>query len=249
MVEEFQSQIREEDDKFVASEVNLGDLPSQPEARSGSDDVMLLTPSGKGLIDHAAEHTYSRRELERCLLKHTTNHDFLSTQLAVKLLELNEVGRKHDFHESNHRILSVHIFSLKGMRAKFAYSSPHPIPYPIELCVDSSFDIAVGYCKKCLIAFQFRDIIVASCLHCYHPWCTLLHFREANTCAKPGCTVTVSPEWCKSFGFQAFGVEISDLEVALGCEDARIQNLANRRDQALLHCPNVGKHIFPYQGF
>jgi hypothetical protein len=42
---------------------------------------------------------------------------------------------------------------------------------------------------------------------------------------------------------------MSDLELALGYEDARIQNLANRRDQALLYCLNVSKHIFPYQGF
>jgi hypothetical protein len=51
MVEEFQSQICEEDDKFAASEVNLGVLPSQSEVRSGLDDVMLLWPSGEGLID------------------------------------------------------------------------------------------------------------------------------------------------------------------------------------------------------
>jgi hypothetical protein len=125
MVEEFQSQIREEDDKFAASEVNLEDL-SQSKARSGSDDVMLLTPGGEGLIDHAAEHAYSRRGLERCLLKHTTNHDFLSTQLAGKLLELNEVRRKHDFHESNHQCTFCHIkVCVRNLL------TPHPIPSPI----------------------------------------------------------------------------------------------------------------------
>jgi hypothetical protein len=167
MVEEFQTQIREEDDKFAASEVNLADLRPQSEGGPICDNVELLKLGSEGLIDQAIEHAFSWQGLECCLLKLTSTHELLSAQLVDKLLELTEVVRKHDFYESNHRILSLHLLLLRGMRAKFAYSSPHPIPYSIDLCANSSFTIAVGRCEKCLFAFQFRDIVIASCLHCY----------------------------------------------------------------------------------
>ena len=193
------------------------------------------------VINQAAVYALSWRRLERCLSKHVANHQCLLAQLARKLSKLNEVEKKCDFHKSNHKNLSLHLLSLQGVHARFAFSSPRLIPYPVQECADSSFVIAVWQCEKCLLAFHFSDTVIASCLHCYHPWCALLHFREIDTCVKPRCTVTVSPKWCKSFGFRTFGTEMTDLEESLGCEDVQIQNLANQRNHALLHCPNVGK--------
>ena len=245
MVEEFQTHIRKEDDKFAAFEVNLADLGPQSKGGPICNNVELLKPSSEDLIDQASEHAFSWLGLERCLLKHTSTHKLLLVQLIDKLSELTEVLRKCDFHEFNHRILSLHLLSLRGkMRAKYAYSSPHPIPYSIDLHANNSFAIAVGHCKKCLFAFQIIDIVIASCLHQCHPLCVLLHFTETNTCVKLGCTVLVSPEWYKSFGFRAFGIEMADLKDAHGREDAWIQNLANQRDQVLLHCPNADECIY-----
>jgi hypothetical protein len=79
MVEEFQTQIREEDDRFATSKVNLADLGPRSEGGPVCDNVELLKPGSEGLIDQATKHAFSRRGLEHCLLKHTNTHELLST--------------------------------------------------------------------------------------------------------------------------------------------------------------------------
>ena len=51
-----------------------------------------------------------------------------------------------------------------------------------------------------LESFNDNVMVISSCRHFYHPWCTVVHFRYSKTCASHDCSKVMSDMWCKSFG-------------------------------------------------
>jgi hypothetical protein len=61
--------------------------------------------------------------------------------------------------------------------------------------------VAVSTCVLCSFSFPNADIIVAPCLHVYHPWCASVVFGKGNRCALKTCDAYVHPSWHQSFGW------------------------------------------------
>jgi hypothetical protein len=142
---------------------------------------------------------------------HEVNFDDLSEKLDVSSRLLTECERKNKFFEDCHSMAAEQMESL----TRFVVGAPllsHPIPYPTRAGRPPSFELLVLHCEKCLLGFEFNDILVCSCRCLYHPFCPMTHFRTRNACISPDCRKIIAPEWVKSLGFREFDTEMLEKE-------------------------------------
>jgi desulfoferrodoxin (superoxide reductase-like protein) len=173
---------------------------------------------------------------------HEVTFEDLSAKLEVSSRLLTECERKSEFYEDCHGMLVKRMESL----TKFGVGIPlfpHPAPYPTRVGRPPFFELLVLHYEKCLLGFEFNDILVCSCRYLYHPFYAMTHFRTINVCASPDCRKIIAPEWAKSMGFREFDTEMLEKEECEGTKSARLQYLAHCRDGALSLCPNVGEFL------
>ncbi len=76
---------------------------------------------------------------------------------------------------------------------------------PIRIARPSNFvKFFVIYVHDYLICkenFHCNDVCVASCGHCYHPWCLTIQCTSQTKCQVKGCDQEFDPSWQLSFGF------------------------------------------------
>lgn len=81
--------------------------------------------------------------------------------------------------------------------------------------VDHTKYIAITVCSLCQFPFPNYNIVVASCLHLYHPWCALATFGKGGGCVQFKCFYGCDWAWLQIFGWpieSAEAQEYKDLE-------------------------------------
>ena len=93
---------------------------------------------------------------------------FAQLETATKTLE--EQQRKEAFLAESQQILAIQMDSLLCFKAGLPMF-PHPLSYPMGSSFAVDFEVVVSHCEKCLVGFDFNDIILTSCRHSYHSFC------------------------------------------------------------------------------
>lgn len=101
---------------------------------------------------------------------------------------------------------------------------PWPMYYPAEPPTENDVKyIAITVCSLCSFPFPNFDIVVASCLHIYHPWCALVIFGKGSKCSMRLCNGDVHPSWHQSFGWRAPSEEMKQKGLAIGLDAVQEQ--------------------------
>jgi hypothetical protein len=106
--------------------------------------------------------------------------------------------------------------------------------------------IEITACCLCGFEFPDSDIIVANCLHLYHPWCAVVVFGKGVRCVQAKCRGLPHPNWHKSFGWGLSNEDMLDQTKILGCEQEMARLFAAREEKAKANCPTVGKFCDPF---
>lgn len=102
------------------------------------------------------------------------------------------------------------------------YSSKSALVSKEGEAVDHTKYIAITVCSLCEFPFPNYDIIVASCLHLYHPWCAVATFGKGGGCVQYKCFHGCDYAWLQSFGWpidSAEAQEYQDLEEGRWLQD------------------------------
>lgn len=94
--------------------------------------------------------------------------------------------------------------------------TPWPLTYPKPSgSLLNETNLVITQCSLCLGGFPDFDVVVASCKHLYHPWCSVVVFSKGNTCVDVSCTGVGNANWRKSFGWVLGNEEIAHQQTSL----------------------------------
>jgi hypothetical protein len=182
------------------------------------------------ILDMLQEHRDQLKKLqdesariESELQQVLTNLDLKQTQLAAMTEELSRLKRGG---------------CPSGLQ-------PWPLIYPDNRPGGPVLQyVHVTICSLCGFEFPNFDIVVASCVHLYHPWCALVVFgKGSGRCVKSNCGGYPHPDWFKSFGWGVPNEFIQEKAQLLGCQMEGTRLLAAREEKAKANCLTVGKSL------
>lgn len=81
---------------------------------------------------------------------------------------------------------------------------PMPMVYisSKEPCT-SHGSLDITNCVLCSFPFPNFEIVISSCRHLYHPWCSMVNFSQSDKCCARGCSVVQPTAWTASFGWRS----------------------------------------------
>lgn len=97
---------------------------------------------------------------------------------------------------------------------------PRPVlhPHMLEDSI-SSGQLEVQPCSYCNRYFTANDIVIASCMHFYHPFCIAKVCAIKNRCVT--CGEIFHPGWWRSFGFRDLDAELEEKAIMLDLTKAK----------------------------
>lgn len=182
--------VREVKDEVRAMSSNLKQL---------DDDLNELSAQVASEEDVDAKWSY--KATERLKIKAIVKFETAAAMAIVAEKEVEEIEAKTKAQQR--QLVAV---TEEAMHLKFGGrpSGLHPWPmfYPLVHGEDVQVTIvAVRNCTLCSFPFPNHDIIVAPCMHVYHPWCAFVVFGKGSRCVLRSCQAAVHPSWHQSFGW------------------------------------------------
>lgn len=144
--------------------------------------------------------------------------DFEGSELKVKLqeLELSAITEEWNNLKSGGRPAGLH---------------PWPMFYPVTSEEEVQVAIlAITLCSLCRHGFPDRDILVAGCMHIYHPWCAYSVFGKGSRCVARNCTTAIHPSWYQSFGWGMPSDELQEEAAKLDTDVVILQYMHEREE-------------------
>lgn len=137
------------------------------------------------------------------------------------------------------------VVSEKAAQLKFGGrpSGLHPWPlfYPQKRDKDVEVSIvSISTCTLCDFSFPNRDIIVAPCMHIYHPWCAFVVFGKGTRCVLKTCQAAVDRRWHQSFGWGNPTEELLQDAALIDMDGVMSQLMQDREDCVKQHQPVLG---------
>lgn len=164
-----------------------------------------------------------------------------TSEADLRELELREVQASMTLKQSSISALTDEI-SLLRRGSRPSGLKPWPMVYPDTTGSGPALRyIEITACCLCGFEFPESDIIVANCLHLYHPWCAVVVFGKGDRCVQAKCRGLPHPNWHKSFGWGLSNEDILDQTKILDCDQEMARLFAAREEKAKANCPTVGK--------
>jgi hypothetical protein len=158
--------------------------------------------------------------------------------------ELREVQASMTLKQSSVSALTDEI-SLLRRGSRPSGLKPWPMIYPDTTPGGPALRyIEITACCLCGFEFPDSDIIVANCLHLYHPWYAVVVFGKGVRCVQAKCCGLPHPNWHKSFGWGLSNEDMLDQTKILGCEQEMARLFAAREEKAKANCEGEGKGQF-----
>lgn len=196
-----------------ALEANFDMLEDQLAALDGD----AWEPANLEAHEHVKAHFDQMKEKNRAKVKQT-EEECLAAKTDLEgiqsQLKLNQVGLNAIIEEANQLRF--------GGRPSGLYPWPMFYPQPSASSTEPIPSISISHCSLCSFGFPNRDIVVAGCMHIYHPWCAFAVFSRGDRCVAKDCSTVVHPSWFQSFGW---GVTTKELEQEAVKVDVDVQLL------------------------
>ena len=149
--------------------------------------------------------------------------------------------------ESNLRAIKVEVedverlkeavqFQLQEMKKGAGVSLwPKPVLHPSSpSSLDLPLQIDVTACAFCRRGYSCMDVVVAPCMHMFHPFCIAEVARHSNKCN--ACDTLFHPQWWTSWGFrdldEEFKVESEKLGLKCQREDLLQAMIEEHKERA-----------------
>ena len=94
--------------------------------------------------------------------------------------------------------------------------------------------VYVENCPLCGEHFHCNDIVVASCGHCYHPFCISSLCSKSRTCIADFCQEEFDVQWRLSFGFQEPPKAPASTDAAIGSPHFAVMSGESQNLQGLI---------------
>lgn len=162
-------------------------------------DLAELAAKAEWVVDIDAKWAY--KATERLKIKATVKFETAAAMAVVAEREVDALEARSKAQQRQLAAVTEEALHLKfGGRPSGLH--PWPMFYPLVHDEDVAVNyIAVSYCTLCSFSFPNHDIIVAPCMHVYHPWCAFVVFGKGNKCVQKRCQAAVHPSWHQSFGW------------------------------------------------
>lgn len=211
-------------------------VASNSEERAMESNVAQLEEDLAGLAskpwDDEMPKAFQIKVFERLKASAAFKFENAAAQVRVAEAEVEGIEAKMEMQK---RQLAVVIEEASQLKFGGRPSGFHPWPmfYP-QLRDEDVFVsyVAVTTCTLCSSGFPNFDIIVAPCMHVYHPWCAFVVFGRGDRCALKMCQAAVHPSWHQSFGWGNPSEELLK-EAAQIDLDGGIQQLMHDREESV----------------
>ena len=185
------------------------------------------------------------------------------TSAALERLQRAGVILQLDLEHHNDRVarkrLEVGALEAEHAHLGRAQSGLHLRPMPLvytssEQPCTSHGSLDITDCVLCGFSFPNYEIVISSCKHLYHPWCSMVNFSQSNKCCAWGCSMVQPIAWIASFGWRSVagwgqarsaGKDISSMMLEMAPSIAT--SVASRSDAARarkLYSPPPGNFFF-----
>lgn len=178
---------------------------ARDEVRAMEVNVVQLTADLAELASQAwdddSDAKWQHKAVERLKNQATLKFESAAADVIVAEREVEVIEARSKAQQRQVAVVSEEALQLKfGGRPSGLH--PWPMFYPLVHAEDVTvIHVAVTTCSLCSFAFPNHDIVVAPCMHVYHPWCALVVFGKGNRCVLKRCQAIVHPSWHQSFGW------------------------------------------------
>lgn len=181
--------------------------------------------SGVGAISQLRAH------FERMKRTNMEKFDKAVEEVNAAVLELERIEWKMKLNQRELAAIEDEANQLT-FRGRPSGLYPWPMFYPQPSIHDELTTIVVSICSLCGFGFPHRDIIVAGCMHVYHPWCAYSVFGKGERCVAKTCSATVHPSWFQSFGWSTPSEELVQEGAKLDT-DVQMLQFMHEREEAI----------------
>ena len=145
---------------------------------------------------------------------------FQDTEITLWEMESNLRVIKGEL-QAVERLKEAVQFQLQEMKRGEGVSLwPKPVLNPSSpRLVDLPWQIDVSACAFCGRWYSCMDVVVAPCMHMFHPFCIAELARHSNKCN--ACDTLFHPQWWTSWGFRALDEELKVESEKLGLKCQR----------------------------
>lgn len=185
------------------------------------------------------------------------------TRAALERSKKAGVTLQKDLEHHNDQVarkrLEVGALEAEHAQLKRAQSGLHLRPVPMvytsskQPCT-SHGSLDITDCVLCGFPFPNYEIVISSCKHLYHPWCSLVNFSQSNKCCARGCSMVQPIAWTASFGWRGvagwgqarsggkeFSSMMSEMAPSIATSIASRSEAARARE---LYSPTPGNFFF-----
>lgn len=153
----------------------------------GKDDADIIEAKRNILemmkADHESKLSNAKRDAERKMEELQS----LESSITLKQRQLQALNEELSRLQSGSRPSRI---------------QPWPMTYakPSGSKLDKTY-LLITPCSLCANEFLDYDVVVASCQHLYHPWCSVVVFSKWNNCVEPKCHGVANRNRQLSFGW------------------------------------------------
>ena len=144
---------------------------------------------------------------------------FQDTEITMWKTESNLRAMKGEV-EGAKSLMEAVKFQLQEMKKGGGVSLwPKPVLHPSSpSALDLPLQIDVTACAFCSRWYSCMDVVVAPCMHMFHPFCIAEVARHSNKCN--ACDTLFHPQWWTSWGFRALDEElkVESEKLSLKCQ-------------------------------